>query len=311
MVSYLGTLSDRIGSGWNQFWFKSIDPLPLCAIRVLTGVWAMFWYLGFSLDLVRLFGPGGLLSADVIERSRARYGFSLLDTINNPTTLWVFYWLGFAILVAFTLGLFARVTAVLSLVAVLSLIWRAPILAGPTEDLLVVLLLYLCLGPCGAYLSIDHRLRGKKQADQDRLKGVGVDHVEGSWAANIALRLIQIHVTAIYLMMVLNQLRGDVWWSGMAVWWLIATPDRGPVDLSGLREYTRVLNFWTHAIVVFELAFALLVWNRLWRPLMLGLSVVFWLSMALITGELLFSLLMITAGLVFVSPEWLRARFAR
>src|SRR6185369_10115079 len=125
-------------------------------------------------------------------------------------SLWVVYWLGLAILIAFTVGLFARVTSVLALIVVLSMIWRAPILAGPTEDMLSVLLFYVCLGPSGAYLSVDHWLRAKKQATQERLQGVSFDHVERSWGANIAIRLIQIHVTAIYLMMVVNQLRGDV-----------------------------------------------------------------------------------------------------
>ncbi|HZZ73705.1 MAG TPA: hypothetical protein VFE24_15750, partial [Pirellulales bacterium] len=49
-----------------------------------------------------------------------------------------------------------------------------------------------------------------------------------------------------------------------------------------------------------------LIWNRLARPLLLALSVVMWGSLCLLTGDVLFSLIMIAAGLAFVSPRWLR-----
>ena len=68
-----------------------------------------------------------------------------------------------------------------------------------------------------------------------------------------------------------------------------------------LGEY--FLNFWAHAIVYFELAFPILVWNRLARPLILALAAVGWLSLALATGSLLLALALLVASASFVSAE--------
>jgi hypothetical protein len=106
--------------------------------------------------------------------------------------------------------------------------------------------------------------------------------------------------------MALAKLRGAVWWTGTAVWWMAARSDSRLVDFTGLYQYPDLIAAWTHAIVVFELAFALLVWNRLARPLMLGLSIVMWTCMALLTGLVPFCLLMMAGNLAFISAPALR-----
>jgi hypothetical protein len=95
------------------------------------------------------------------------------------------------------------------------------------------------------------------------------------------------------------------WWSGIAVWQLMGRPESRLVDLTGWFDGDDVgprlyaLNLWTHAIVAFELAFGLLIWNRAARPLLLGLSVLMWSSLALILGDPAFCAIMLIAGLAF------------
>jgi hypothetical protein len=71
-----------------------------------------------------------------------------------------------------------------------------------------------------------------------------------------------------------------------------------------LGEY--LLNFWTHAIVYFELAFPVLVWSRLLRPILLAISIAVWISLIVVTGHLVFGLTMLAAGLAFVPAESFR-----
>ena len=59
--------------------------------------------------------------------------------------------------------------------------------------------------------------------------------------------------------------------------------------------------------MAFELGFAILIWIRLARPLLLGIAVVMWLTLALLTGQVAFSLMMLVANLSFCSPDWLRS----
>jgi hypothetical protein len=53
-------------------------------------------------------------------------------------------------------------------------------------------------------------------------------------------------------------------------------------------------------IVAFELAFPLLVWKPLARPLMLGLGVIVWSTVAVLSGLIPFCLLMMIANLAFI-----------
>ncbi|MGE0609907.1 MAG: hypothetical protein AB7O62_22645, partial [Pirellulales bacterium] len=76
-------------------------------------------------------------------------------------------------------------------------------------------------------------------------------------------------------------------------------------------EHPFIVNLWTHAVVAFELAFGLLIWNRLWRPMLLGLSLLMWCSLALVTGLVPFCFLMILAGVAYVPGEVLGGWFSR
>ena len=90
------------------------------------------------------------------------------------------------------------------------------------------------------------------------------------------------------------------------MWGLIAKPESRMFDLYGLANHIYIINIWTFTIVAFELCFALLIWNRLARPLLLGLAVPIWIGTAILTGMTSWALIMLVANLAFVSPESLR-----
>ena len=54
------------------------------------------------------------------------------------------------------------------------------------------------------------------------------------------------------------------------MWWLIARPESRLVDFTWLHTTPKVIDFWTHAVVFFELTFPILIWIPLARPLLLG-----------------------------------------
>ena len=320
---YFERLIAEFGRGWNHFWYTPSNPLPLSLIRVATGLIALYFVLTYTADITYFFAQDGLLPVELTEQPQYRpdgqvYNpatLSYLSHLNTARELLVAHWIGVAVLVLFTIGLFSRITAVLSLIVTLSYIHRGPLLTSEIEPVLAMVQLYLCLGPCGARLSVDRFLALRRAKDNPVL----VKKLENQkfFSATLATRLIQVHLCLIVAMMGLAKLAGpgqlsagpewyDPWGTGEAVWWLLARPQSGMFEAFGfLRDYPNVIAGWTHAIVLFELTFPILVWNRLARPLMLALALPIWTSLALISGIAVMFLLLIVACISFVEPTLL------
>jgi len=313
ILEYLADLAARFGKGWNNFWFQPSDPYALGLMRLLAGCVALYVVGSYSFDLLTFFGPSGILPVDLVQdlRDPNEMRFSYLNYFVQPGELYAVHAIGLAVVALFTVGLWTRVTSVLAWLVVLSYIQRAPVLTAQVEQVLVFVMFYLCLGPAGKAFSVDACLAQRKAS----AVGTTYDSTGRYFSATIATRLIQIHVAVVYLMMGISKLAGVeevpelTWWRGDAVWWLMVRPDTCLVDLSGIfAGHSYLINAWTHAIVLFELSFAVLIWNRTARPLLLALAIPMWLSLALITGLAPFALIMLIANLAFFSPEFLRTR---
>ena len=309
-TQYLSDFGKRFGDGWNRFWYAPIDPLPTSVLRIGVGSVAFYLIALFSLDLMQLFGSHGLLPTESVTSIYAQlYRFSYFDAIEDGLTLRAAHYAGLAVLAAYTVGLWTRITSVLSLIVFLSYFHRARMLTSEAEPVIAMLLFYLCFAPSGKYLSVDAWLRRRRTAQAPQTYSPQRNSLAGrSFAAAVSIRLIQTHLSLIYfLMFVATMQRNIVWWNGTAVWWLIARTETAMIDLTWLANYPYVINLWTTSIVVFYIAFAIFIWNRTSRPLLIALSAPFWLGLALISGLGPFCWAMFTAGLAFVSAEQWRA----
>lgn len=299
--------SDHSLSGWDRFWFWPSDAQALSALRWAAGSLAFLYVLSFSFDLITWFGAQGILTDETVQMLRPEaYRWSYLRSLGESTELWLIHTVGLAIVASFTVGCFTRITGILSLFVVLSYINRAPMLTGPFEPTLSMMLVYLNIGPCGQYWSVDAWRSNRKNSNSSPSA-----IASPSWLATVSRRLIQIHLTAFYAMMGLSQLGGQAgaadydatWWRGEAIWWLIARSDSRLIDLTFLHPHNFALNFLTHAIVAFELLFAVLIWKPQAARWLLIASVIVWTLLILLTGWVLFGLAMMAGGLVFL-PRW-------
>ena len=298
------TWSQQWQQAWEQFWFTPADPRPLAVLRIVVGLAAVVYLWSFSYDLVRWFGPHGLLPQETVNLvargpdQRDVYRFSLLSLARSPAELWAVHIAAIAAAAALTVGLATRASAVLTLVGVLSYIHRAPVIGGLLDPVLSMFLCYLCIAPAGACCSLD-RLLGMPAwlCGSDR----------PSVAATIPLRLMQIHLAALYAVMGAAKLYGNAWWDGEAIWLLIAQTHSRPVDLTGLRTWPYLLGGWTHLVAYTHLGFAALIWSRLTRPIILALAALVWLSLIPVTGQTLFCLFMIAASIVYLPGAVARA----
>lgn len=298
---YFARLTGAFGQGWTQFWFTPSDPATVSAVRLSTGLVVVYLHATLSFDLIAFFGPSGLLPiADIMPLEGAT--FSYLNYLSTPAELWTVHLLGLAVLVLFAAGFWTRTTSILALVVFLSDVNRAQMITGRTESIVAMVMLYLCLAPCGRRFSIDAILRARKASTAV---------VPLSTAATVATRLMQVHLALLVAMMGLSQLGGDVWWNGLGMWFLITREQSRLVDFTWLHTSPFVIDFWSHAVVLFELTFPLLIWIRLARPLMLAAGLLIWTSLALVTGDTTFALMMCIASVAFVPPSVLRSLVER
>jgi hypothetical protein len=331
MRDYFEQFASQWGSAWNRFWLRAGDPLPLCLLRGLMGLLALYLVATYSPDLTRLFASDGLLppaaldqwAASSFENSTtfpdarvaplpALHRLSFLYYLTSPAALWVGHVAALLVLLALTLGLFSRIMSVLGLYVFLSYVHRAPMLCGQVEPVVAMVLFYLCLGPSGACLSIDacwNRAVARRRPDLLR-PDRAADTPPRSSAATVALRLVQVHLCALYAMLLLSQMTGDgdspVWQTGEAMWWIAARAESPLVSFRWLAHAPLLIDLWTHAVVCFEVAFPVLVWVPLLRPVVLCVGVFMWLLFALATGLGAFAAAMVVASVAFVSPSALR-----
>jgi hypothetical protein len=327
-ANYFETLATEAGRGWNGFWFTPSNPITLGVLRVAVGLIALYLVASYTPDLDRYFGQHGLLPVSMLnglaqqmandvqsvpgqvrEAIPREFRFSYLDWIHSSLGLKAVHATGLIVLLLFTLGLFTRITAVGSLVVFLSYLHRGPMLTSGAEPMVAMLLLYLCISPAGSACSLD-AWRAARHRPDSLSASCCSEAVATPWAT-VAVRLIQVHLTLVYAMMAVSKLGNDSWWSGLGVWWLITRTESRMIDLTGLHQWPLLVNAWTYAVLLWQTLMPIFVWNRLARPLMLGLNAVMWLLLAPVIGNLPLAAVMIVASVAFVSPELLQRLFAK
>ncbi|MEM9660424.1 MAG: HTTM domain-containing protein, partial [Planctomycetota bacterium] len=216
MSTALRSTRDHFGGiwqAWNQFWFTPVDPATLSLIRLLAGGMLFYTHLIWSLDLAAFLGPQGWIPADVVRDIKGDHWsmWSVFFTIKSTWLLWTTHLLALATMACLAVGLFSRIAAVLAYVLAVSYAHRiTPGAFFGLDKTNCMLAMYLMLGPCGARYSLDRLWR---------LRRGDVDDPPKSVSANVALRLIQVHLCVMYLFTALAKLEGENWKAGTAVWW--------------------------------------------------------------------------------------------
>ena len=294
---YFTSLVTSTGDCWNRFWFTPVDRKPLDLLRVIVGCVSLYLLATLTPDLDVYFGENGLLPVDAVNQLEGDLrSLSYLDYFTSSTELLIAHVIGIVAVGLFTLGVLTPITSVLALIVMLSTAHRAPMITTLVEPIVTMIMFYYCLGPGGPIAGI---VRIFSQRPIERVS---------AWST-VSLRLIQVHLVLLYVVMALSKLLSESWWNGTGVWWLMSRPESRLFDLTGLADVTigntpvgiYAINFWTHLVVLFELAFAVLVWNRILRPIVLAWSVIHWIGIGILLGQPLLAVTMIGANVAFLT----------
>ena len=229
-----------------------------------------------------------------------RLVWSYFDYIQSPGILWTAHIAALFVFFFLTIGFFSRIMAVLAYVIAVSYANRiTPGVYFGLDRINCLLAMYLMLGPCGARYSIDRIWRLRRGAPAE---------APLSTAANLAIRLLQLHMCIIYFFSGLGKLQGQSWWSGDAVWLSSAIQEyQYLLDMTWLARHPWLVNILTHVTVFWELSYCALVWPRLTRPWVLMLAILVHGGIVVAYGMPTFGLVMLIGNLAFVSPETVRA----
>jgi hypothetical protein len=303
-----------------------MDPIGLHVLRVLAGLLFLGWLLPFAGHEVGFFGTEGWFDLEAyrdagrltgLDTPPVPLGWSALYLVGgNTALLHLAYWVSLGVLVLFTLGLWTRVTSVLTWVIVVSFAAN-PALSYDADSLLGILAFYLMigyllLGQWSAAGSVWERLLGPAGTWLFARRPEG--GLRPSHAANLALRMLQIHFAIVIVVSGLHKLQFGDWWGGVAFWYPLhpafSTTPQDIRDLVPVREpYLQVLSVAAYLVLGWQLGFPLFAWRPRWRPVLLGGAILGWLGTSLVYQLPLFGPVLLIACLSFVTPaEWLWVR---
>lgn len=303
MIGIIAPLRNYFGDvwrAWNNFWFNPVDPATLALIRLLIGGMMLYTHFIWSFDLAGFIGRDGYMPVEFLKQMEGRHwsNWSIFDWIGPNWLLWTVHILALGVFACLFLGLFSRVAAVLAYLLAVSYVQRVtPGAYFGLDKTNCMLAMYLLLGPCGARYSLDRLWKLRRGDAAEPLPSV---------SANIAIRLMQLHLCVVYFFSALAKLEGETWKIGTALWWSASNYEYQSLDLTWLAGWPMIVAILTHVTVFWELSYAFLVWNRYTRPLVLWTAVAVHGGIAIFMGMITFGLAMIFANLSFVRPETVR-----
>jgi hypothetical protein len=256
---------------------------------VAFGLLVFAWTLSLTPDLYRLFGPNGVLPAQ--PQLQSWYG--VLGIWNSNGALVTVY---VGLLIASLLlsaGLWTRPAAILVWILVLSLERRDPWVINSGDILIRNLAFYLMLAPSGASFSVDRWRKYRNDFWTFPTRPI--------WP----LRLIQLQLCIMYLVTLWDKVQGMTWNNGTAVSYALRLTDLTRFALPGsITHSVLISNLLTYGSMAIEFGLVVLVWNKKARPWILCLGIALHLGIELTIEVGFFSLAIVTAYLVWLSPGW-------
>jgi len=286
--------------GWNRFWFRPAEPHTLCMIRVLAGLMLFYTHLVWTIDLEAFFGPHSWIDEEAAAMAQGEgHAWSYFWLIDSSAVLWAVHGAALVVFAMLALGWHTRLVSIAAYLMAVAYVNRVPGALFGLDQINLMLAMYLMVGPAGACYSLD-RWRARRRA------GGTLAAPAASVSANVATRLIQVHMCVIYFFAGISKLQGETWWRGDALWGAFANLEYQTLDMTWLAGWPVVISFLTHLTVYWEVSFCALVWPRLTRPIVLAVAIPLHLGIAFAMGMITFGLVMLIGCLSFVSPTVVR-----
>lgn len=286
----------RAWEAWQEFWFAPVSLYQVGLVRLILGVALLWMYLLRFVHFETFFSEKGILPLE-------NFRLLLPEAYHSPFTLFfsneIFAWyahLGLLILLLlFTLGILGRVGTFILFLLHLGFLQRNYAIIYGADLFATFWLLYLSLVKHNTFFSLLNLWRQKANIDL------------GGPLSTIGIRLIQVQLCISYAYTGIEKLKGDQWWEGTAVWYVLGMREFMASDFSYLQNFPLVIGFLTIVTVIFEVYFPAAMLIRGLRPIWLLIGAFFHLSTGIFMNLPFFCVVMITPYLLFLRSETLRS----
>jgi len=288
---------DAADSAWNAFWYGDSLAADLLAARSLAlvrfglAVIACWYFASHWSDIAVWFAGDGILSArslglflaDADLGDSVQWRLSPLFWIDSPRLLSGYLMIGMALAIASPLVRSTRAPAILLWLFVVWLANRSLMIGGIEEVTLAWGLGYLAIAPAGST----------------------------GWTVSLAQRLMQLHLSLIFLITGLTMLSSLAWWDGTGVMAVVSPVESRYFDLTQTLLTPWIHETLTHGIALGAIALPVLLWMRPVRRMGFCLAILWCVGLAVLSSQWMHFLALATLSLSFLPENWAERLFSR
>lgn len=298
-------------SAWRDFWFGDSLATQVHAGRLLAMVRlglavVAFWYFASHWsDIAFWFAGDGILSAQLLGTFLAdadlvdsvQWRLSPLFWIDSPALLRGYLLVGMALAIALPLVRSTRAVAIALWLWAVWLANRSLMIGGIEEVTLAWGLGYLAISPASL--------------PWPRKTGGDPGWCATGWAGSLAWRLMQLHISLVFLVTGLTMLSSIAWWDGTGVMAVVSPVESRAFDLTQTLRTPWIHETLTHAIALGAVTLPVLLWIRATRFVGFGLAILWCVGLAILSSQWMhfFSLAVLTFS--FLPENWAQRIFLR
>lgn len=305
-MSYLKKFISSSLQVWQQFWFAPQDLINLSLFRLIIGFHLFTMYFSRIFDIKTFYFNEGMIPASLVTDYyppylRPQFFMFLSNDYMNLSAHIIFL----ILLLLLGAGVLGRKATWLVFIIHLSFVQRNPTILYGADLVATFWLFYLSFTDNNRYLNL-YKL----------FKGGGETLTEASTPSvdlfsSVFIRLLQLQLCVIYAYTGLEKLKGQTWWDGSAVWYIMGNEMLVPFDLSFFKSIPWAIALLTFSTLIFEIYFPFAVWQKKVRGPWLFIGLVFHSCTALFMGLYFFAFTMMPAYLLFVDSSYLRRLLLR
>lgn len=285
-----------------QAWMKLVDYastprflIGASVFRIVGGAGLLYQYLMSYAQRHYLFGPDGVFPYDEFLKTLSQQrSFSLYALSSSSWLFEALYHVGIVATLVWTLGVGTRWLTPLVWLLWWSMHERFPHLWDGGDNLMQIVLLYLCFANVGCHLTLASKRREMGPV--------------ASMLHNSALLAAGIQLCLVYGIAGLAKVQGESWRDGTALYYALRAGEFNWVGYSQyIYESSTLLVLLAYATVAFQVSFTFVFFlsNRL-RTVWLAAGILFHLGILVFMGLTTFAVFMMATDLIFVADAHYR-----